>query len=257
MRGARIPTTLLVSALTLVACGGDDTASSSDAGHDALAADAPLDASDAAPQDASADASDAGLCDPVIKGTCSLTGGVKCALVLGSDAKAVLTCTTTEGPKTDGQDCVRDMGQFGLDNCGEALFCTSLGILQPGGTPTSYACRKYCSVSADCDGSEMCRNLTVPAHYGYCVPACTAFGADCGMLGDCSDVSTGDGSSYTISCRSPGKKALGAACLNNAECAAGLACDLLKCSALCDGAHPCAAGSCTPYAGLSGTGVCH
>jgi hypothetical protein len=252
---------LLIVASALVACSSSKTGGS--------VAAAPIDSGaeigpvDAGNHDAGPAPVDAGLCNPV-SGGCPSAATSKCAVVDGTGGPE-LACVPTSGSNTRGNSCSRDVADggdpaaaYGRDNCGAGLFCTAVGVSQPAPPTISvYRCRGYCSTAKECDTGESCSTFPPNAGYGFCVPTCVPFSQDCGSGVDCSDTTTSDGATYTASCRTPGTANSGDACVSNLECAASLVCMGAKCTALCDGAHACAAGSCTALAGLaSGAGYC-
>ena len=212
--------------VVLVACGDD---------HGGLA-----------PPDAAPDAP--GPCD-LIAQNCG--AGMKCTLTGADDTNLQPACLPA-GTSAIDAPCSRS-GTFGEDDCVARGFCTFAGVLPPTSGGTRY-CRTLCSADAQCPSGQRCAAQSGDGKTGFCVPTCTAFGA-CPSGMTCAEhrTSVAGFPDFMLDCRLPAGVAVGGSCQSDDNCVADAVCISNLCRALCDQAHPCAAGSCMLF---GDAGVC-
>lgn len=215
-------------------------------GTDGAVADA------SSPFDAAVDASPAPdlmpLCDPVAQTGC--TQGQKCTFH-PQVGRWSLTCAPVEGMLGVSAACVTSGPDY-HDACGPGLFCFA-------GYEPDLICRPLCHADTDCSETlDHCLTMILgkPPN-GFCIASCRPFAGDCPNGRNCSRIyQDADGSGIFTNCHPPGPKPAGAACIGIDDCAADTVCWGAVCRALCDGAHPCAQGNCTPLPLPNGVGYC-
>jgi hypothetical protein len=136
-----------------------------------------------------------------------------------------------------------------VDNaCAAGTLC---GCLGPGNTVCT--CRKYCRADGECGMGAACEfGIVSGLQFRLCSDACELFSTTCEAGADCKI--------YTDNrkvCLPSGTRVAGASCAKSTECAASLAChpSFGQCRAMCNAAHPCAAGSTCSTAGFCETGA--
>ena len=168
------------------------------------------------------------------------------------------SCVTASGTGHVGDACAST--DVGFDDCGAELFCAFYGH-----AGNDYHCLRYCDKAGDCSPTETCMGGGGVLPAGNCVPSCTVFGTDCVTGTTCHPFWGLDAAGITrygvgSFCSPVGHEAAGTACVANSECQADMVCGLSgKCAPMCDPAHPCATGACTPMgyvAPNAGVGYC-
>lgn len=173
-----------------------------------------------------------------------------------------------DGNVAPGGDCVLDF--LGHDNCARGSLCTvaGLGDADPSAAVRHFVCRAYCASDGDCaaaePGSSMCDRLTRSPTVGFCLPACTPFGTDCGPTGTCAGrrVDT-DGFTEFVVCHFAGPNAAASTCTTDGECGTNMLCETVQqspstavCRQLCDPNHDCPPGTSCTTSGSSQIGEC-
>ena len=149
-----------------------------------------------------------GVCDSPCEAVsqCGCDGEDGCYLSGSGEASCLAA-----GDRTQDETCGGD------DDCAAGYDCVSAG---PGGRH----CQKYCGADSDCDGDLSLCNREVG---GGVARICTS---DCDpMIGGCSSgedcvLGVGMDGRFDANCRVPGSSGYGDACVDQADCAAGLLC---------------------------------
>lgn len=183
--------------------------------------------------------------------------GLKCTVTDPAPDGTTVTACLPAGTLGDGMTCATS-AMLGHDECAAGLLCSALGLLDL--TAPQSKCRRYCSATRACAAGDGCFPVSDDYTIGVCVPRCTPFGTDCPTDFDCSNALPDiDRSDLRLVCRHTGTTAVGGSCGHDLDCVAGSICDPIRmprtCLALCDGQHPCAAGSCFPIPGTN-AGAC-
>jgi hypothetical protein len=114
-------------------------------------------------------------------------------------------------------DRTQDMTCAGDDDCAAGYDCVSAG---PGGRH----CQKYCGADADCDGDlSLCNREVGGGAARICTSDCDPMVGGCRSGEDCV-LGVGMDGRFDANCRVPGSSGYGAACVDQADCAAGLLC---------------------------------
>jgi hypothetical protein len=191
--------------------------------------------------------------------------GLECGLLPQQGAQwCEAVCRPASGDGQLGDPCTKDdLNNCSVDTCGEGLYCTAGGFYTQS-DPSTFEryCRAYCRVDSDCEPGERCNVGPLQnGDGGYCLPGCPGPGEGCRPTMDCSQLVYGVGTNFLI-CHEPGPAALGEPC-QGPVCAAGTLCENLDaalippvCTAICDDAHPCAAGDCVPLGLPQNGGYC-
>jgi|GEM_PF-6942254 len=179
-------------------------------------------------------------------------------------------CVALTGMKTQGQPCTRMNADPDHDDCGDTLYCTTLGTAPGAG---QRICQRFCATDAECAAHQRCGFFSTMQKSGVCVPStCSLFGSDCPAQTECT-VATDWASevkaqplSFLAFCDQPGTQASGTACTVSEQCVAGDSCiagtkngaAVSNCEPFCDATHGCPSGAtCFPQTGLpSGQGWC-
>lgn len=217
----------------------------------AACATEPADAPDAgeATADASVppDATTTASCDPVAQ---DCPDEAKCSFVDPEGDGFDRACVAEQGAGAAGEPCTRaaagDPG-LGRDDCAPGLFCTYIGVPPPSAGGTRL-CRPVCDEATPCPDGLTCARLAEAPAQGMCGPACAPFAGTCADGMTCADPWTGLDGAQFLTCRMPGVTPTGGACGHSEDCPADHVCagfpGAEQCLALCDDAHPCAAGTC-------------
>jgi hypothetical protein len=208
------------------------------------------------------------ICDPV-KQDCG--AGMKCTYTIDPNNMMSLaqTCVAVSGNQGFEMPCDRNSpnGDPGDDTCAPGFFCSVIGW---GGTlanPDRH-CNQMCNTTADCPANHHCIGRSDGA--GDCIRDCGMLGATtCGAGLACAtpeqDISsTANNPIIFLTCRGVGTGGPADPCMEDAECADLLLCDVNEgtCSVrLCDDNHMCPlntdmALSCNSFDGVNPLGVC-
>jgi hypothetical protein len=211
-------------------------------------------------------------CDPIAQ-DCQ-DPSARCQMVYGKTGSSVSACIPVTGAAGEGEACARvseETTAIGRDDCAAGLFCVNWS--QP--TASDRACRALCTSDASCGAGRGCRHMagSVPPA-GLCVETCDLFAdpSGCPANNGCfvqTDNEWRNGAFVQAAfCAVPHATYVeGQDCSFPNDCAPGLACLWLAtatkfvCQRLCDGAHPCATGTCAPLLWgsvdtLPGLGTC-
>lgn len=186
--------------------------------------------------------------------------GRRCA-ILGLPGNVQTTGCVPTGTLREGAVCTLRDGRVGFDDCGGVTQCSSHAL--PSGT---RACRRPCARDADCGTGNVCLLIPATPTAGLCRQRCTLFGTDCAMGSTCRfealrRTALAEPTLVPV-CSQVGTVPAGRPCALPPDCEAGLACvrsgASSVCRVMCDRAHPCASGACTPLveSDLEGRGYC-